>query len=68
MTPHHILPRRILNTAIVSTKTPHLLLHDQRLDVGHAEGGVEADGRVEGLEEDGLGVEWPKRPISVSFR
>lgn len=55
MTPHHILPRRILNTEIVATETPHLLLHDERLDVGHAKGGIEADGRVEGLEEDGLG-------------
>lgn len=54
MTSHRPLARRILNTKIITTKAPHLLLHDERLDVGYAEGGVEADERVEGLEEDGF--------------
>lgn len=54
MTYHHTLPRQILNTGIVATKGPHPLLHAERLDVGRAEGGIEADERLEGLEEDGL--------------
>lgn len=55
MTPHHIPPHRLLNTKIVPTKAPYIILHDERLDVGGAEGGIEADGRMEGLEEDGVG-------------
>lgn len=51
MTPHHILPSQILKTEIISANTPHLLLDDKRLDVERAEGGVEADGRVEGLKK-----------------
>lgn len=53
MTPHHILPRRTMNNNNVPAKTP-------RHDVGYAEGGVEAEGRVKGLEEDRLGggVTW----------
>lgn len=55
MTLHYILSRRLLDTEIITTKTPHFLLHDERLDVRHAKGGVKADKRVEGLKEDGLG-------------
>lgn len=57
VTSHHILHHRVLDTRIIATETQHLLFHDERLDVGHAEDGVEADERVEGFEEDGLG-EW----------
>lgn len=55
MTSHHILHRRILGPKIIATETPHLLLPNGRHDVGHAASDVEAEGRVEGLEEDGLG-------------
>lgn len=58
MRSHHIMPRRVLDTKIIATETPHLLLHDECLDVGHAEGGVGAAGRVEGLEEDRLRCVW----------
>lgn len=56
MTPHHILPSQILKTEIISANTPHLLLDDRRLDVERAEGGVEADGGVEGPKEVRLRV------------
>lgn len=55
MTPHHVPPRRVLNTKIVTTQAPHLLLHNERLDIWSAKRGVEADRRVERLENDGLG-------------
>lgn len=67
MTPHHILPRRVLDTEIIPAEAPHLLLHDERLDVGHAEGGVEAAGRVDGSRKTDRRVEWPKIPVEVSL-
>lgn len=54
-TPIHDTSSRVLDNENIPAEVPHLLLHDERLDVGHVEGGVEADGRVEVLEEDGVG-------------
>lgn len=55
MTPHRILPRRSLDTKIITAETPFLLLGSKRLDLWSAEGFVEAYGTMEGLEEDGSG-------------
>lgn len=67
MTIHHILPRRILKTEIVTAKSSRLLLHEERLEVGHAEGGVEAEGRGDGSRRTDRRVEWLKTPIEVSL-
>lgn len=46
ITSHHTQPCWILNTKIVTIKAPHLLLDDERLDLGRAEGGIVSTTRI----------------------
>lgn len=64
MTSRHTVPGRILNTQLVSTKTPHLPLHDERLDVGQA--ALRPIGEWKGSRTTDWGVQWPKGPIVFS--